>query len=417
MLVIIKLLLEGGKSMKRRAFLLPLVFVMLIGLVIVSCAQPTPGQPTPAPTAAKPIKIGAFAPMTGPNAQVGAQYKNAIMFRLEEANNQVAGRPIELVFKDEGGGDPAFYRTAVKEMVDMDKVDIIVGPFNTALQLAGTPLLASVPMVSVPYMPSVGEAAALKTLYKGWAFGVSGNGAQFCYPFGQYAANELKYKTASTVGADFVAGKAFIGSFVAGFESGGGTVVSQQWVPYGTSPDMAPFISAIKDADVAVVFLIPIDQQRFMKQYSEMGYFQKLPMLMPRAIQISEANLATLGDSVLGVKGELQYVNRLDNPANKKFVAAFQAKYNKLPDVNDEVTYVATSVALAGIEATKGDTTPESLRQAIAGLKLDTPNGPLSFTPDGFAILNTYVIEAKKVNGQFVWEPIKTFEQTRLPGS
>jgi branched-chain amino acid transport system substrate-binding protein len=401
-----------------------IIFGCMICLILVVAAVPfaiacaPQAAPTPSPTPspkAEPIRIGCFGPMTGAAAETGPEIRNACTMRLEEANWQVAGRPIELVFRDEGGGDPAFAIDAAKKMVEMDKVHIIVGPMNTAATLAVAPYLASVSMVNLALMPTGGDVEALKKAFGGWCFTVAGKGYQLTQPFGEYAYKELGYRTVTTVGQDFAAGKEFIAGFVDGFKTEGGTVIQQQWVPYGT-PDMGPYLAALKDADAVIVFLIPIDMRRFLSQYIERGLFNKMPVAITRCLMLNDVALTELGDQVIGIIGEVDYVPRLDNPINNKFVAAYEAKYGKMPDGYSEHTYAATSVALAGLETTGGDTTPEKLRQAILGLKVDTPAGPVSFTPSGFGILNTYIVRVEKVDGTNDWVPIKTIPETRLIG-
>jgi len=363
----------------------------------------------------KPIKIGALGPMTGAAAEIGPKVKNAIILRLEEAKWQVAGKPIELIFQDEGGGDPAFTMAAVKKMVEMDQVDIIIGPLNTPMTMAVAPYLARQKMVDLTLAPVAGDAKQLSNLFKGWIMIAGGEGGQFCYPFGEYACSEMKFKTISTVSQDHAAGKRFMGTFADGFKSKGGTVLQQQWVPYGTA-DMGPYLSVLKEADALALWLIPIDIRRFLKQYDERGLFKKMPIVIPRAGVIDEAALKELGDLTVGLVAEQNYVSLLDTPVNKRFVAAVKKKYGVIPDFYYATSYQAASVALAGFEATRGDTTPEKLRQAVAGVKLETPTGNVAFMPSGWGILDTYFVKVKKKDGEYFFDPIKKCPATRPLG-
>jgi branched-chain amino acid transport system substrate-binding protein len=363
----------------------------------------------------KPIKIGVLGPMTGASAETGPKIKNAITLRLEEAKWQAAGRPLELIFQDEGGGDPAFAMAAVKKMVEMDQVDIVIGPMNTPMTMVVAPYLVRQQMVNLTLAPVAGDAKQLNNLFKGWIITSGGEGGQFCYPFGEYVYNEMKFKTITTVSQDHAAGKRFMGTFVDGFKSKGGTVVQQQWVPYGTA-DMGPYLSVLKDADALALWLIPIDIRRFLKQYDERGLFKKMPIVIPRAGVIDEIALKELGDLTIGLVAEQNYVNLLDTPVNKKFMAAFKNKYGVIPDFYCATAYQAASVALAGFESARGDTTPEKLRQAIVALKLESPTGNVAFTPSGWGILDTYFVKVRKKGGEYIFEPIKKYPGTRPLG-
>lgn len=363
----------------------------------------------------KPIKVGVLVPMTGASAETGPKMKNAITLRFEGAKWQAAGRPIEMISQDEGGGDPAFAMAAVKKLVEMDQVDIVIGPMNTPMTMAVAPYLARQQIVTLTLAPVAGDAKQLLNLFKGWIITTGGEGGQFCFPFGQFAYTDMKFKTITTVSQDHAAGKRFMGTFVEGFKSKGGTVVQQQWVPYGTA-DMGPYLSVLKDVDALALWLIPIDIRRFLKQYDERGLFKKMPIVIPRAGVIDEVALKELGDLTIGLLAEQNYVNLLDTQVNKKFMAGYKNKYGIIPDFFCATAYQAASVALAGFEATKGDTTREKLRQAIVGLKLETPTGNVSFTPSGLAILDTYFVEVKKKAGEYIFEPIKKCPATRPLG-
>jgi branched-chain amino acid transport system substrate-binding protein len=386
--------------------------VIVLALLVLAVSFGTGSAATPQ---GKPIKIGVLAAMTGAAAEVGPKVKNAVTLRLEEANWQVAGRPIEMVFQDEGGGDPAFTMSAAKKMVEMDKVDIMIGPLNTPMMMAVAPYFARQQIVALTMAPVSGDAKQLNSIFKGWIMTTGGEGGQFSYPLGQYAFTDLKFKTLATVSQDHAAGKRFMNTFADGFKGKGGSVVQQQWVPYGTA-DMGPYLSGLKEADALALWLIPIDIRRFLKQYDERGLFKKMPVIVPRAGVLDEAAARELGDLTVGMVLEQNYVLALNNQANKKFIAAMKKKYGILPDYYHATAYQAASVALAGFEASRGDTTPEKLRQAVVGLKIETPTGNVSFMPSGLAILDTYFVKIGKKGGDYIFEPVKTCPATRPLG-
>jgi hypothetical protein len=76
-------------------------------------------------------------------------------------------------------------------------------------------------------------------------------------------------------------------------------------------------------------------------------------------------------------------------------------------------------VVLAGLKATNGDDSFGKLWPAVLKLKMDTPQGPLSFTPEGVAITDMYVTEAQKKDGEYVLSPplftVKAVRDWRLP--
>jgi hypothetical protein len=55
----------------------------------------------------------------------------------------------------------------------------------------------------------------------------------------------------------------------------------------------------------------------------------------------------------------------------------------------------------------------------VLKLKMDTPQGPLSFTPEGVAITDMYVTQAEKKDGEYVLSAplyvVKGVRDWRLP--
>ena len=86
--------------------------------------------PSPAIAQPAPVKIGLLTVKTGVLAQGGIQMEQGVQTFLKETGNKMAGRPIELVVGDTGGA-PAGAKTKIQELVERDKVDVILGPLAT----------------------------------------------------------------------------------------------------------------------------------------------------------------------------------------------------------------------------------------------------------------------------------------------
>ena len=76
---------------------------------------------------AAPFKLGLLTVKTGPLAQGGIQMEQGVLTYLKEKNNTMAGRKVEF-FSADTGGSPAGTKTKVQELVERDKVDVILGP-------------------------------------------------------------------------------------------------------------------------------------------------------------------------------------------------------------------------------------------------------------------------------------------------
>ena len=119
---------------------------------------PLPVQPTSTPSvdAKAPIKIGVLHATTGGYAPLGVAGNEGLALALGvEQPLEVAGRKVVLVFEDtEGRPDVALSR--VRELVERDKVTLLVGPTSATeldairdyVHSVGVPLLVTFPDTS-----------------------------------------------------------------------------------------------------------------------------------------------------------------------------------------------------------------------------------------------------------------------------
>src|SRR4051812_40846771 len=78
-----------------------------------------------------PIRVGLVTVKTGPLASGGIDMERALQQYLKEKNNTLAGRKVELLVADTGGV-PAQARTKIQELVERDKIHVMIGPLDTA---------------------------------------------------------------------------------------------------------------------------------------------------------------------------------------------------------------------------------------------------------------------------------------------
>jgi branched-chain amino acid transport system substrate-binding protein len=203
--------------------------------------------PTPALAQNAPFKIGLLTVKTGPLAQGGIQMEQGIATFLKEKNNTLGGRKIEFISADTGG-NPAGAKTKAQELIERDKVNVILGP------LAAFELLAITDYVRQHETPLLSLAAAEDVTQRHvnpFIVRPSATSAQCMHPLGDYAAKDLKYKTAITISEDFAFGYEQMAGFQRVFQDDGGKVLKKLWPPLVT-PDYTPYIAQINDVDCCV---------------------------------------------------------------------------------------------------------------------------------------------------------------------
>src|SRR5882672_8583421 len=375
---------------------------VLKGLLAASAAIAAPpflrAQPAP-------FKIGLLTVKTGPLAQGGNQMEQGILTFLAEKNNTLAGRKIDFISADTGG-NPAGAKTKAQELIERDKVNVILGP------LAAFELLAITDYVRDNATPLLSLAAAEDvTQRKANPFVVrpSATSAQCCHPMGDYAAKELKYKRAVTISEDFAFGYEQMAGFLRVFEDNGGKVVKKLWPPLVT-PDYTPYIAQIGNVDCVFNGFAGSNPVKFMRSYADLGLKGRIPLLAGWTA-MDDALLRSLGDEAVGVVSAAWYSADRDTASNKRFVADMQKDHGVLPGGYSAGTYLAGQCIEAAIEKLGGKADDrKAFAKALHEVSLsDTPRGPLKFDHFGNVVGDVFIRKCERKGGALVNSIIKTY--------
>jgi len=358
-------------------------FVSGVVLAVASAlAQPAAAQ--------EPIKLGelnsykAFASFLEP-------YRKGWELALEEVNaaGGALGRRIEIVSRDDNGNPGDAVRVA-DELVTREKVAFIMGTFPSNVGLAVADFarqkkvffLASEPLTdkivwdngnrytfrlqASTYMQTamlVPDAAKLKK--KRWAI-VYPN-----YEYGQSATRafkELLKKAQPDV--EFVV---------------------EQATPLGKI-DAGPVAQALADARPDAIFsaLFAGDLARFVREGNIRGLFKG------REVFNLLGGWPEYLDPMKDEAPEGWYVTGypwygIDTPEHRKFLAAYQRRWNDYPRAGSVVGYATVMTAAAAIRKA-GSLDSEKLVEAMKNLHVDTPFGDVVFRAlDHQSTLGTYV--------------------------
>lgn len=348
------------------------------------------------------VVIGLVAPTSGFAANYGPEAAQGLELALAAAKNEAGGATIKLVKVDEDVLDPSQTLERVKQLVESDGADIIVGPIFGSNQQAVSAYLTQ---AGVPMFTMLGGDKTLAG--KGSAFIWPGADTKTAGPLGTYAAEDLGYKKIATLAPDYAYGKNAIQGAADAFKAAGGSVVQQQWVPLGTT-DMLQYATALdKNVDALLMWLVPTDAAAFVREYRNLGI--KVPLLMFQGV--FDPTYQEIGGELLGTVGLNEYNHLLDYPANAAFLAAYDEKYHAIPNETTAFAYAVGTNIIEALNDDKGDTSVAGLRSALDGKELDTVIGKASYDADGVAASNRTVVKSVKGDGgRFEWEPIKTYE-------
>jgi branched-chain amino acid transport system substrate-binding protein len=364
--------------------------------------------PTPAIAQNAPFKLGLLTVKTGPLAQGGIQMEQGVLTYLKLNNNTMGGRKVEFVSADTGG-NPAGAKTKAQELVERDKVDVILGP------LAAFELYAISDYVIQQKTPTLSLAAADDLTQRHanpFLLRASATSSQAMHPMGHYAATEMKLKRAITVVEDFAFGYEQMGGFQAAFHKDGGCVVNKLWPPIVT-PDYTPYLAQISDCDVVCQGFAGSNPLRFMKQYAAAGL--KYPVVAGETGG-DDALLKSFGDEAVGLVSCCPYTLDLETDGNKRFVDGMLKDFNTVPGFYAAGLYTNCEVVAAGLKATGGEVSDKEkfmgvLRQVTLN---DTPRGPVKFDHLGNVVGNFYVRKLGTEGAKYglkLWnKTVKTYE-------
>ncbi|RAI43420.1 ABC transporter substrate-binding protein [Rhodoplanes roseus] len=358
----------------------------------------------PAIAQGAPFKIGLLTVKTGPLAQGGIQMEQGIATLLKQKSNTFAGRKVELVSADTGG-NPAGAKTKASELIERDKVDVILGPLAAFEMLAINDYIRQqgTPLISLAGAEDITQRAANPWVVRG-----SASSGQCSHVLGDYAAKELKYKRAATISEDFAFGYEQMSGFQRVFEDDGGKVVKKLWPPLVT-PDYTPYIAQIGNVDCVVNGFAGSNPVKFMRAYADLG-MKRIPLLAGWTA-MDDALLKSLGDEAIGVVSAAWYSASLDNAVNKQFVADMAKDYNVIPGGYSAGMYVAGQVVEAALAKTGGKTDDKkAFNEALRSVALtETPRGPVKFDAYGNVVGDVQIRRCERKGGQLVNTIIKTY--------
>jgi branched-chain amino acid transport system substrate-binding protein len=373
---------------------------VLVGAVLGGVGVPTWAQKGP-------IKVALLVPTTGPLSANGKDMINGLELFFEEQKYRLAGREIKLIVEDDEG-KPATGLTKARGLVEGQNVHLIMGPLSAAVGYAIAPYVDGKKVPTIfPIVSSEDITQRKRSPYvvrTGWS------SAQPSHPFGKWVYDNLRYKKIAMIGYDFAFGWEVAAGFQRTYEEAGGQVVQKLWPPLNT-PDFAPYLAQLRrDVDAIYCVFSGADALRFGKQFAEAGLKDRLPLIGGGTFT-DEHVLRTMGDEVLNVITALHYSAALATPANKKFVAAYEAKFKQIPSYYSEGTYVAGVALKAALEATAGDI--ENVDKFLGALRRadlsEVPRGAIKFDDYGNPVQNVYVRRVEKVEGRLQNTVIHTF--------
>jgi branched-chain amino acid transport system substrate-binding protein len=342
---------------------------------------------------------------TGPLASGGIDMERALQQFLKERNSTLAGRKVELIVAD-SGGVPAQTRTKIQEMVERDKIHLMIGPLDTASALAADDYIRQAQLLTL----SVAAAEDMTQRKPNpWFTRGTSTSSQQSMPLADYAAKTLKYKRMAVIADDIAYGHEMCAGFMRVFEDAGGKVVQRMFPPL-TVPDYGTYLAQLK-TNVDAIFLgfAGSNGFRYLRQFNEYGLMGKVKPIGGMTA-LDEAVLRNMGDEALGIITSCWYSAEIDNPINKKFASSFRAQWKYDPGFYAAATYTEAAVLEATLNRVKGNIEDkQGFMKAVRSIKVDTCRGPVAFDQYGNVVGSTYIRKVARKEGRLVNSVIHTY--------
>jgi branched-chain amino acid transport system substrate-binding protein len=314
----------------------------LVGLVAVaSCSRGATGT----------VVFGAAGPW---NEAYGAGNKQGIELAVDEINASPAwggARHLEIAFANDSASG-ARAAAIAQQFVDSAPIVAVVGHVNSGTMVAAA-------RVYDKHLAAVATTATSPALtgISPWAFRVIPSDSANGITIAQFE-NRLGRKRAVILYENNSYGRGLVESFRKSFT---GTVVSVDPIGEGADQDFEPYVEYFRRVQPDVVFVAGTD-------VSGLAFLKEARKQHLTADLVGGDGWQTLAPSPLaeGIFVGAPFSAQDPRPEVRAFVAAFEKKYNTVPDGNAALAYDATKLLASAVE--KVGANRARIRQYLASL-------------------------------------------------
>ena len=321
---------------------------------------------------------------------------------------QIAGKNVEIVGYGcaDDTADKAIEET--RRLMEQEDADVMIGPLSGDEGIAVANYAKEHPDKTFVNGIAGAQDATLKVQAENF-FRFHPDGAQWSAGLGDYAYNDLGWKTAAIIGDDYSFPYTSLAGFVAEFCAIGGKVTKRIWAPLGEE-DYSSYISQIPDdVDGLYVGIGGSGLISFIKQYQEQKGRVDTERMLGNVFWDDPLVLKEVGKSLVGGATAAMTAADSNEPAVQKYMEDLEAAYGAEiaglgPSVFTYGYYTGMTALIKGLEAVDGNVEDQAaLQEALAGMTLsgdEAPWGDVKLDENRQAISDVYVKKiVKDANG------------------
>jgi len=299
---------------------------------------------------------------------------------------------------------PEVGKQAAERMLQQNNVDFMTGVVFSNIMLAALP--EAIDNKTIYISPNAAPSSMAGKDCNPLFFAVSWPNDAYHEAAGQFA-NTRDLKSVYLVAPNYQAGKDSLTGFKRYYK---GNVVAEVYTQLGQL-DYAAELAQVRAAkpDALYIFLPGGMGINFIKQFVASGLSKDVPLIVP-GFGDDQDIIRPVGEATLGLFDTAHWAIDFDNAANRKFVAAFEKEYKRLPTVFAAQGWDTALLIDAAVRDVKGRIEDvEAVRKAMKAAKFESVRGAFKFNRNQMPIQNYYLrVVGKDAQGRLVNKTIGT---------
>lgn len=293
------------------------------------------------------FKVAVVVPFGGVYGIHGQNIRRGIEVALEERGGKVLGKPVEVLWNDDDSKPQVGVQKATQAIAS--GAQIIYGSVSSPVSLA---LMGVAKQNKTPLVVAGSADDRITGSDKNRYTFRTANPYNMEMRLSMAYIEQAKLKNLYAIGPDVGAARDAWAGIQEDLKRLGVKVVGESFLPLGSSDFSVSVDKVMKSgADGVISFFTGGDSVTFTRQAIAVDLRSKAKIFGPTAYD--ETTNSALGASAIGMQSGVRYSSDLDNPRNKRFVAAYQQKFKEDPPVYAGIAYNGISWVLDVIDASK----------------------------------------------------------------
>jgi branched-chain amino acid transport system substrate-binding protein len=314
-----------------------------------------------------------------------------------KAEGGIAGcKDIDIIAYD-SQSIPVNAATVTRRLVNQDQVPLIIA---TPISVEVLAMMEVTENAGIPlYVPSAASAKVTNQGYK-WVWRQSAVDTISARAMAGYIINDLKWKKLGAIYENSDFGKpTWLNVLKPALEKAGVTVTAEEAINPGDS-DLSSQLLHIKDSGAQGMLFWGHAKEGALLLTENQQLKINLPiagstgLVYPEFIRLLPADVQDKTDMV----AVTQFISTTDDPAQKKWIDAYRARFNREPDATSIDAYDAVFVLKQAIERA-GSMDPAALQKALNATDFQGVGGHISFDSTGQAQRQAEIVRLTPKSG------------------